>query len=294
VEVDAVAGCEPSQKELESLQAFLAQHCDKPDGVDVRLSNCIPKAEAKGLSRRELARGWMNGPTSGRSSPAYLYVLYYDGRMGTDKNAAKANPHAELLPYPAAIFFNRGYRPFWARWTGHATIQHEAGHLLGLAQRDDHAKSGHCTVDGCLMRSYIEVNVLRLLTWRDPIRQKTLCEHCLQQLAAASRLPTAKNLSFSGPVLVREERGYRVLSLQGTTALVIGGGRDEAASRLLRNERARGTQPGENPDATIYYSWIDETASTDKARLRTTLNHASRDPYGLVRQAARELQDGVF
>lgn len=293
VEVDAVAGCEPSAKELESLRAFLTQHCDKPGGVTVQLSSTIPKSQAKGLSRRELARGWMDGPPAGGRAPAYLYVLYFDGRLGADKKVARANPHAELLPYPAAIFINRGYRPFWARWMKSTLIQHEAGHILGLAQRADHASGGHCTEDGCLMQANINVHILRLLTGRDPVTQKQLCQHCREQLTTASKLPPAKNLSFTGPVLVREERGYRVLSLQGTTALAIGGGRAGAVSHLLEKERQRKTDPDENPNANIYYAWIDDSISKDKARLRTILDHASRDPYGLARQAARELREEV-
>ncbi len=291
VEVDAVEGCEPSKKELEELGAFLAEHCDKPRGVEIRFSSVIPEKKAKGLSRRELARGWMNGPPADKRSVAYFYILYYDGRLSGDKKSAKANPHAEWLPYPAAIFINRGYRPFWGRWIKEAMIQHETGHILGLALRNEHAKSGHCTEKNCLMNANLQIHVLRLLTGRDPVRQRKLCEHCLEQLETSRKTPSAKNLSFRGPVLVREERGYRVLSLQGATALVIGGGRDEAVSHFIQNERVRKTEPGDHPDNTFYYGMIRGGLQKDSPQVKAALERATRDGYGLVREIATKLRE---
>lgn len=294
VEVDAVEGCEPSREELEALGGILKEHCHKPRGIEIHQSSVIPKAEAKGLSRRELARSWMNGPPASERSPAYLYVLYYDGRLGGRKESARANPHAELLPYPAAIFINRGYKPSLAGRIEQQIIQHEAGHVLGLAARKEHAKAGHCTEKACLMQPNIKVHILRLLTGRDPVTQKTLCQHCLKQLETASNQPPAKNLSFIGPVLVREEKGYRVLTLQGATALAIGGGRDEAAKHFLTQERNRKTQEGENPDQSFYHAWIEDAVMKDRTNARAILDRARHDSYGMVREMAEGLRKRVF
>lgn len=294
VEVDAVEECEPSREELQALGDVLQAHCHKPRGIEICQSSVISKAEARGLSRRELARGWMNGPPAGRRSPAYLYVLYYDGRLGGRKQTARANPHTELLPYPSAIFVNRGYRPLLSRWMTQAIIQHEAGHVLGLAMRPENAKAGHCTEKECLMRPNVAVHVFRLLTGRDPVTQKTFCQHCLKQLESAAKQPPAGNLSFIGPVLVREERGYRVLSLQGATALAIGGDREAAAKHFLNQERSRKTSPGENPDQTVYHAWIEDETVKNPAKAHACFDRACRDPYGLVRKAAEELREQVF
>jgi len=294
VEVDAVAGCEPSKKELEELGRFLAAYCDKPHGIEICQSSVIPKREARGLSRRELARSWMNGPRAGERQPAYLYVLYYDGRLGKARSLAKAKPHAELLPYPAAIFVNRGYLPFWERWAKVPLIQHEAGHVLGLAARAAHAKDLHCTEKECLMQANIAIHILRLLSGRDPVTQTKLCQHCEAQLKDASRQPAARNLSFSGPVLVREEKGYRVLSLQGATALAIGGDKRGAAEHFLNAERNRKTRPGAGPDDGFINGWIEEEELRDRTRLRAILDRASSDPYSRVRDVAEVLRQKAF
>lgn len=294
VEVDAVQGCEPSPEELAALGEILSQHCEKPRGIEIRQSSVIPRAEAKGLSRRELARLWMNGPPTGDQSPAFLYVLYYDGRLSGKRKMAKANPHTELLPYPAAIFINRGYMASLSRWMKTPLIQHEAGHILGLALRSKNAKAGHCTEEECLMRSNVAIHMSKLLTGRDPVTQKTFCQHCLKQLETTARQPPAKNLSFVGPVLVREEQDYRVLSLPGSIAVAIGGGREEAAKHLLNLERNRKTTPGEDPDQLVYHAWIEDEVMHDRAKARASLDRACRDPYGMVREAAKGLRKQVF
>src|SRR5215472_16361695 len=43
VEVDAVEGCVPTDADLAALQKFLADCCDKPDGVEVVRSDVIPR-----------------------------------------------------------------------------------------------------------------------------------------------------------------------------------------------------------------------------------------------------------
>lgn len=294
VEVDAVEGCEPSRAELQALGDVLQAHCRKPRGIEICQSSTIPKAEARGLSRRELARGWMNGPPAGKRSPAYLYVLYYDDRLGSRKEAARAKPHTELLPYPSAIFINRGYRPLLKRWMMIPVIKHEAGHVLGLAMRPQNAQAAHCTETECLMQQNVAFHISRLLTGRDPVTQKTFCQHCLRQLETTSKQPPPTNLSFIGPVLVREQQGYRVLSLQGATALAIGGGREAAAKDFLNQERNRKTGPGENPDQTFYYAWIEDEIMKEPAKARACLDRACRDPYGIVREAAKGLRKQVF
>lgn len=294
VEVDAVAGCEPSKKELAALGSVLAAHCDKPRGIHICQSSVISKKEARGLSRRELARAWMNGPPASEHSPAYLYVLYYDGRLGGENEAARAKPHAELLPYPAAIFVNRGYRPFWAQWVNEQLIQHEAGHLLGLAERTSHAKDLHCTEEGCLMQANVAVHISRLLTGRDPVTQKKLCQHCEAQLKEASRQQPVRRLAFSGPVLVREEKGYRVLNLQGATGLAIGGDRRAASDYFLNEERNRKTKSGADPDDGFMNGWIEDEAFKDRTRLRSILDRACHDPYLRVREVAEMLRKKAF
>lgn len=188
---------------------------------------------------------------------------------------------------------NRAYRPFWSLWLRQELLQHEAGHLLGLAVRDDHAKAAHCTEKDCLMRAAIPVRLSRLLPGRDPVTDRRYCRRCLAQLKEAAKPPPAPNLLFVGPVLVREEKGYRVLSLPGAGALAIGGGREQASGRFFNSERNRKTEPGADADGSCFQGWIEDAELRNLPRLRASLDRASRDPQAFVREVAAGLRQKI-
>src|SRR6266566_6501933 len=127
VEVDAVEGCEPKDIALQKLKEFLSAHCDKPGGIEVVRSDVIPKEAARGISPRALARKYINGlDKTNASSPAFMYVLYYNYALSRDfdvdrtlhRGASTAparrpkvarsdvprNPYAEVLRYPTIYF----------------------------------------------------------------------------------------------------------------------------------------------------------------------------------------------
>ena len=96
-----------------------------------------------------------------------------------------------------------------------------------------------------------------------------------------------RRLAFSGPVLVREEKGYRVLNLQGATGLAIGGDRRAAAEYFLNAERNRKTKSGAGPDDGFMNGWIEDEELKDRTRLRSILDRACHDPYLRVREVAQ-------
>src|ERR1044071_768804 len=69
VEVDAVEGCMPDQAALQKLRDFLSKYCNKPDGIEIVGSDVIPIETARGISEKELARKFLNGPPKTTGSP---------------------------------------------------------------------------------------------------------------------------------------------------------------------------------------------------------------------------------
>jgi hypothetical protein len=223
VEVDVVKGSEPDDKALEELRSFLTTHCDKPSGITVQRSDVISVGAARGYTATALARKYVNGPpkTSG-PAPAFLYVLFYNDALSvksrpkaTGKGASLllipnrevASPYAEMWPYPS-IFFNTGLT-LWIEKSG--ILRHEAGHILGLADRQNRARGGHCANWRCAMqrgRDYV-----RNFSWLLGPPSRDFCAECRAELRERATNEAPANQSYVGPVLVRSEKGYHVLHL---------------------------------------------------------------------------------
>ncbi len=214
VEVDAVEGCVPKDSDLQNLRDFLSKYCDKPDGIEIVRSDVIPAKAAKGLSSRALARKYLNGPgPTNASSTAFLYVLYFDDTLGKYPALTRflhrgAIPQTDS-PYPA-IYLNTH---FSLGINLNGILLHEVGHNLGLVSRSTHALGGHCLNWGCLMGT--DVDYLLEFRWLPGMGQSTLCPECVAELKERATQPPPANLRFVGPVLVRSEAGYHVLSLPG-------------------------------------------------------------------------------
>ena len=72
------------------------------------------------------------------------------------------------------------------------------------------------------MNAAISMSVVRRLLGLKPVKQDQLCEWCEAELAENWGKPPAANLRFVGPVLVRSEDGYNVLSLPDHVGLSVG------------------------------------------------------------------------
>src|SRR5258705_3122562 len=81
VEVDAVEGAEPSDAVLKALEEFLRQHCDKPGGITVVRDDVIPRIAVVGYHHDALALQYLDGPPGTNSTPAFIYVLYFDSNV---------------------------------------------------------------------------------------------------------------------------------------------------------------------------------------------------------------------
>ncbi|MEZ5386199.1 MAG: hypothetical protein R3F13_11855 [Prosthecobacter sp.] len=299
VEVDAVKGSEPDASRLQKLREFLARHCHKPGGIEIVLDDVIPVEEAQGVSHATLARRHVDGPSSSSrgSRTAFMYVLYFDGALcdKTPEPPPKAeresrhNPHVNFLPYPAAMFINTRYAGMVMHHVADDLLLHETGHLLGLSRRADGASAHHCLNPECLMNARIAVHMWRLLMRKDPVKQHQLCESCVAELAAAGKQTTSPKMRFVGPVLVRSEAGYHVLSLPSHMKLLVGPLTEQACRDYAAEVRERTRKPDDQRLSTGY---IAETIGSSKA-VRLALDRAKNDPYVLVREAATHLEKAI-
>jgi hypothetical protein len=298
VEVDAVEGCVPDEAAITKLRDFLAKYCDKPDGIEIVRSDVIPRDVARSVSPRALACKYLNGPPDhpAGSQPAYLYVLFYNGALSgvpviaeTAPQSAKAptqrvwttNPHAEFLPYPAIMYIDPGYKPGGFRTVA---MLHEAGHVLGLALRPTDAAGGHCLSRSCLMNETIRLHYGRDALGLNPIErgQRRLCAECMAQLAESSRQPSPTNLRFVGPVLVRSEAGYHVLSLPFHLELIVGNVTDQDCRDFVASVHAEPIIAGVGYDDFGITSVIKEEVLHDPTRMAAIFSRVESDPYEAV------------
>jgi len=199
--------------------------------------------------------------------PYLLYVLYYSGALSDEHAVAEANCpgegtalrprqrdvhcHADLLPYPALILMNTSYMRNWHR---DQVLPHEAGHLTGLAGRPTHASGYHCLSPTCLMNRYFHFHRF-LLGW-----QQRPCKRCVAQLAESSRQPPPANLRFVGPVLVRSENGYHILSLPERVRIVVGDLAEQDCRDFAAAVRAETPSPGGDNDEFLVDGQVNPTS----------------------------------
>jgi hypothetical protein len=307
VEVDAVAGTEPSDAVLNELKSFLAAYCDKPEGIQIARNDVIRRSDAVGFSHKALACRYLNGPpeTNGPSNPAYLYVLYYDSRL-SDASAASAkssgwrhrgdregyvpkiNPYVQLSPFPGSIFVDQRYFATWPRVFQSLTLLHEAGHVLGLTQNAGHGTSNHCTEDACLMHETLELAFPKALYSSSKTSQTNLCEKCRADLTTGRHEAPQENLRFSGPMLIRSEEGYHVISLPSQIKLMVGDVSNFDATAFIQQIRDDATTfKGSFPGCRIHITvesrdWIPE-------ELDAILDRAKHDKSTVVREGLEEL-----
>ncbi len=302
VEIDAVEGCSPSDETLDKLRDFLTAHCSKPGGIQIARSDVIPLETARGITPSALARKYLNGPPEDPAggAPAFLYVLFFDdvvsnrprvietghpgARAARPSRLANRNPHVDMLPYPAMIYMNVNWSPKSYR---DAALQHETGHVLGLAFRTDDALAGHCLSHWCLMNAGL--HVVPFLLGLDHGLQQQLCAQCLAQLAESRAQAAPVNVRFVGPVLVRSETGYHVLSLPHRAKVIVGDVSADDCREFAAAVRAEvpSREAGEN-DWRAELSGNNEIFS-DLKRFPELVTALTKDPDHGVRSLAPRL-----
>lgn len=314
VEVDAVEGCEPSDATLAKLRTFLAAYCNKPGGIEIVRSDVIRVNAARGIGRKALAYRFFKGPPDSArgEAPAVMYLLFYDGALCDERTSSKGHqgesrrkspeserdmvPHVELLPYPAIIFINTRYGsrmagreyPFEKR---DDALLHEAGHLLGLSRRLTGAATNHCLATSCLMTSAIYMHYSRAFLGRNPMKPHRLCESCVAELTASAASRSTTNLHFVGPVLVRSEDGYHVLSLPSRVKVIVGKLIEQDCHDFVSAFRAEAPPPKMSEYRAD--GWMKPAMLRDAAKSREIINRAKADPFAPVRTVASRLESAL-
>jgi hypothetical protein len=299
VEVDAVQGCEPDDATLAKLKDFLAAHCAKPDGIEIVRRPVIPHNEARGLSAEALACKVMQGPGihSGTNQAAFLEILFYDGKL--TRESGRAPGMTEFEPYPSLIMMDTSaasyLRPF--QWE---LLTHEAGHALGLVERTNNIIGPHCADPHCLMYPVLHVDwclhKIFLGSGAFTIQQTNFCAKCLAELADSAAQPPQTNIYFDGPVFVRSEPAYHVLSLPNHVRVVVGKLTEADSASFIAATSARPF----SSDEVFYTANIKEPVVLEMAlrpaRVRELVDAAASDPLPLVRMAAAGMcaQRGLF
>jgi len=215
IEVDRVEGAEVPQAWLDGLEAFFAEHCNKPGGITMARDEPIPLSCVKDLTIAEAALLCTDGPPlEGDEQPAYVHVFFYDLDQGL--SAVSRDPHV-LLYCPTTIFYNTGRLRQLPDCIHVDRLRHEAGHVLGLCHNRSHGDGVHCRSYGCLMRRKAEElsSLTRIVGAHLGLKPDPcpLCQHCLRDLGAPRAADRDESLSFAGPFLVRREEGYAVVRL---------------------------------------------------------------------------------
>lgn len=295
VEIDAVEGSEPNEEIIETLHQCLLQYCDKPDGVRIVRDTSIPLEDAQATRPELLALRYMDGPTHSKHDgrTAYLYVLFYDSSQLLGKRYRQAvNPHAKLLPYPAAIYMDTRYikKHHLTKYEAQLLL-HEVGHILGLtwSQKRGDVWDCHCRDKSCLMYESYRVSPFR----KD--RLKDFCELCKGDLEAARAGETDPKLKFMGPVMVRSEQDYHVLSLPAFVKLHFGPLELIKWQDVLEQARNETPKRAAQPDTVAVIMGSGEPESFDEvASLRRAIENAERDPCHTVRLGVNIIKEQLM
>ena len=301
VELLPVEGCAPNDATVEKLRKLLATYCDKPGGIEIVRDAGIPRESARGMEPETLARRFMHGPPDGPDAgrTAYACILFYDGALCGKPARSKANmpswkasfdappevrnPRTTVWPYPM-IYMNTRYGP---KSGDDRMLTHETGHLLGLAWRATRAAGGHCLDPQCLMFKGLIWHFHRAVLFEDPYTQNQFCPQCVAQLTNNAKLPPSK-LRFAGPVLVRSETDYHVLTLPGNLKVIVGPLTEQDCADFAASVRSE--PPGMNQEAMHWTGRVKPEVEREPAKALAILDAVEADPYDMVREIGKKLR----
>jgi len=286
VKVDRVEGVSVDPRWLADLKAFLAAHCRKPRGIQMEQGKPIPLKAVKGYSPNQIAGMRIDGPPAGAVRTAYLYVLFYDSRKLGHKRPD--SPHVSYGDYPCAIYYDVAYARKEQPYFAPNALRHEAGHALGLCKNRAHGDGVHCSDKACLM--YWTFVLPRDWSHHPPVREE-LCKDCLNDLRQAQADRPDGRFFFAGPVLVRQEKSYWVLSYPGMVGLAFDRQHATDWRGLVHDYRVWIRTKGKTADGGVYAVWQLRAQSRDAvSRLNQALERARKDPSPLVQDTAKEAQ----
>jgi hypothetical protein len=230
VEVDRVAGIEPSPKALQAVERVLGDHCESGKRVELVLDDEIPRAVWENAAGRPgleglVARHLDRDPTDWAQAEV-IYVLYtpdsrpWYGRSVSGMTDRIAFPRGgAVATVQTILIFTDEIRRDALLWITPAKIEravivHELGHVIGLVGDPGHMqreRPGHCSVARCVMhqpgkRAGFVNGVPALLAGRIPSRYG---KRCVADIETAKRL--WRERAAADPAFVRRMKAERLL-----------------------------------------------------------------------------------
>jgi hypothetical protein len=298
VEIDTLQGCQPDDDTISSLGLFLKQYCAKPGGIKIIQENFAASSDTD-LTRPELlALEQMNGPDEIMpESTAYLYILFYDSKKLTGKNKKLIAPFVRLLPYPSAIYIDISYinKHSFGGLRKHQAqlLKHEVGHVLGLKWSQEENHDWHCPKKECLMYKNYEIDFFKLFTFQK-IPQKEFCQSCKEYLNKTGSDQQDETLRFMGPVMVRSEKDYHVLSLPGFVKIHIGSLDSVKWTDVLAQAKIETPISASKPNSIAIVVGADDSAGIDESAINDKIIAAAKtDPSITIRRGANAIQQGL-
>jgi tetratricopeptide (TPR) repeat protein len=133
----------------------------------------------------------------------------------------------------------------------------------------------------CLMNWTLLYHISRAIFGMDPIKQHRLCALCDNQLTESAKQTPPSNLRFVGPVLVRSETNYQVLSLPDRVKIIAGEVTDQDCLDFAFAVRAEAIPPKSDE---MRVDWLLKDEVRDKPDyMADTFNRARKDPLEAVR-----------
>ena len=169
IELVYVEGQRPTDEAISNFQSFLQTRIHKPDGINISMRSVSSSGKAP-FNIEEIVEIEKEERTAYNAGDEIAVWIYFaDGSNDNDSNEkfvlGSAFRNTSMVIYEQTIknFANRNGAPSRAVIEA-ATLNHEFGHLFGLvdlgtepvSDHEDSENQGHCSIDGCLMRSSIE------------------------------------------------------------------------------------------------------------------------------------------
>lgn len=192
VEIDYMAGYEPTQEALSSLETFLTERLNK-DNITIN-TNEIP-ARGDGPYSTDMIttieEEERDNYTEAGSSTLHAYILIVDGEFTDNSNVLGiAYWNTSMALFGEAIDNISGSGPTSPsqEQVESTVLRHEVGHNMGLVgngtpTQSDHKTDGsaHCTTDECLMAPSVRTgDIFQNLSGEVP----KLDQYCLEDLQA--------------------------------------------------------------------------------------------------------------
>lgn len=173
LEIHYMNGYAPSQQTLDDLTQWLISLANKPDGINVQVSEIPAVGQEKYTLQevRDIEDDNRNAYNSGNRLGMYILILdgYFDEDSDTEVSLgfSHRNTSIALLGRRIAENSDRFGKPSKEKLET-TVLEHEIGHLLGLVNlgtnmvldHEDEDHDRHCDNEDCLMYWAVETNIL--------------------------------------------------------------------------------------------------------------------------------------